>query len=195
MTLFRCTLRITNDVDQTANGWVEDRGLRDRMDQLEMAMLTKVGLNFCCSSKRSVSYCRRLEYFEFIVGLLKGLIEFLQQIRDQLDRFKACGVERVGHEEYTAEMKHVRNRNVQLDFGGGEKAVLESKEHFRVERFISIMDSTMDALQHRLNADEAICSNYSFLSNPHTPSSGDIKVAVELIQFVGFVKSERVSMP
>ncbi|KAI6658129.1 hypothetical protein LOD99_11136 [Oopsacas minuta] len=80
------------------------------------------------------------------------------------------------------------------------------QERFRVEIFISIMDS---ALQHRLNAYETIYANYSFLSNLHTSSSDDMTVAaerlvreyqedleedlpVELIQFVSFVKSEQV---
>ena len=78
--------------------------------------------------------------------MLKDLID-LQQIRDTFDRFEACGVERVGHEEYTSEKKRVRKRNVQPDFETGEKAVLEPRERFRVETIIPNMDSTLGALQ------------------------------------------------
>ena len=65
---------------------------------------------------------------------------------------RVVALERVGHEEYTAEKKRVRKRNVRWDFGTGEEAVLQPRERFRVENFISIMDSMLGALQHRLNA-------------------------------------------
>ena len=68
----------------------------------------------------------------------------------------------------------------------------------------------MGELQHRLNAYETVCANFSFFSNLHTSSKNDITVAaermvraysedleedhsVELIMFVSFVKSARVS--
>ena len=85
---------------------------------------------------------------------------------------------------------------------------MEPRERFRVDVFISIMDSTLSALQHWLNSHEGISANYSFLNNLHTSSSGDITVAaerlvseypedfeedlsVELIQIVSFVKLEQ----
>ena len=119
---------IANDVDQTANARVEARGLRDRMDQLETAILTEVWFEILSQfNKISITLQTAGIALNTAVGLLKGLIDFVQQIRDQFDRFEACGVERVGHEEYTAEKKRVRKRNVQWDFGTGEEAVLEPR--------------------------------------------------------------------
>ena len=68
-------------------------------------------------------------------------------MRDKFDRFEACGVERVGHEEYLAEKKRVGKREVQWDFETCEEADLEPKERFWIEIFISITGSTLCALQ------------------------------------------------
>ena len=138
---------IANDVDQTANARVEARGLRDRMDQLETAILTEVWFeNLSQFNKISITLQTAGIALNTAIGLLKGSIDFVQQIRDQFDCFEACGVERVGHEEYTTEKKRERKRNVQWDFVTGEEAVLEPRELFRVDIFISIMDSTLGTL-------------------------------------------------
>ena len=94
-------------------------------------------------------------------------------------------------------------------FDGTLETVLQPRKRFRIETFISIMDSMLGALQHRLNAYEAISANFSFLSNLNTSSNSDITIAaerlvraypedleedlsVELMQFASFVKSTQV---
>ena len=140
------------------------------------------------------------------VGLLKSLIDFVQQKRDKFDHFECCGVERVGHEEYKAEKKRVCRRNVRWDIGTGEEALLQPRERFKEEVFVPIIDNLLSALRHRLNAYEAVYAYFRFLSNLSTSSSNDITVAAdrlvhaypedlesdladELIQFVSFIKS------
>ena len=105
---------IANDIDPTANARVEGRGLRDRMDLLETAVLTEVWF-VILSQLNKISNTLQTAGIALntAVGYLKGLIDFVWQIRDQFDRFEAYYVERVGYDEYTAGEKRVRKRNVQ----------------------------------------------------------------------------------
>ena len=166
---------IANDADQTADARVEATGLRDLMDELETAILTEVWYEILMqSNKISVTLQTAGIALNTAVGLLKSLIDFVQQKRDKFDHVECCGVELVGHEEYKAENKRVRRRNVRWDIGTGEESLLQPRERFKVEVFVPIIDNLFRALRHRLNAYEAVYANFRFLSNLRTSSSNDI---------------------
>ena len=112
---------------------VEATGLRDRMYELETAILTEVWYEILMQfNKISVTLQTAGIALNTAVGVLKSLIDFVQQKRDKFDHFECCGVERVGREEYKAEKKRVRRRNVRWDIGTGEEALLQPRERISV---------------------------------------------------------------
>ena len=85
---------IANDINHTAIA----RGLRDRMDQLETAILNEVWFEILSQfNKISITLQTVGIVLNTGIGLLKSLIDFVQEKRDKFDYFEGCGVERVGH--------------------------------------------------------------------------------------------------
>ena len=164
---------ISNDVNYTANARVEARGLGDRMDQLETAILTEVWFEILSQfNKISITLQTAGIALNTGVGLLKSLIEFVQQKRDKFDYFEGCGVERVGHEEYGT-LELVRKQYYSLGNAFGNLNTSSNRERLSNLNTSSSSDITVAA--------ERLVRAY--------PEDLERDLSVDLIQFFSFVKS------
>ena len=86
--------------------------------------------------------------------------------------------------EYKESSKRGKKRNYHFDEGSSEETVFSSRERFKCEVYLPIMDALSSVLQHHLNSYKTIQEKFCFLSNLMELSKEDIRrAATKLMEY------------
>lgn len=200
--------KISDDVLEKSECRNTARGLLRKMTTLDTGIFTSfwnsVLNRFNASSKTLQTPHLNLNS---AVAVLKSLVDFVQKLREEFDIFEESGKLLLGSQEYAAEQRRTRRRNVRLesfDDSGTESADLSPKEVFCRSVFLQCVDKLLSCLKYRLAAYDSVCQRFGFLINFPSMDSNAIKLAAnnlariydgdldenfatELVQFQGFL--------
>ena len=154
MTILEALCEIVNDADQTANARIEPTGLRDRMDELETAILTELWYEILIQfNKISVTLHTAGIALNTAVGLLKSLIDFVQQKCDKFDHFELA-----------------RIKSPTIDYGPGTSGYDHTHEHRARDAARAFLQRCYRRIREGKVAQEAhlgqlklLCGSYSYV--------------------------------
>ena len=194
------------DVQCTANG------LGRQMEQLEISFFT-VSWYEILERFNSTSKLLQKEDIDLntCVGLYQSLFGFVQNLRDEFDKYETDAIALCGNDAYIFEYARNRKRNVRLKDINDKSAPeveLSGREKFRTQDFLTIVDKLAVELKHRQEAYSSVTVCFGFLNdlrdlpdskisscadNLLKVYSNDLEVTLsnELVQFKYLINSDK----
>ena len=105
------------------------------------------------------------------IQLLKSLISFIKDMREQYDETEEKAMEKCPANKYHQELRRTRKTPRFLDDdddGGsdvGSDTALSAKEYFRINSYLPVIDSPVTGINLRLEAYQLLSLRFGFLSN------------------------------
>ncbi|XP_033125537.1 uncharacterized protein LOC117123647 [Anneissia japonica] len=133
---------ISADSSQNGDTRNDANSLAEKMDTIEVAIMCELWNDilkrFDCCSKMLQNATIELTP---AIGLLKSLIEFLDERRETFDLYEQRAAERVGNSTYRSDIRRVLKRKKRVDDGNTTDAtdMMTGKQKFKVNTFYVII--------------------------------------------------------
>lgn len=161
---------ICDDIEQKDIVKCQARGLLQKMSTLEIAIYTQFWHDILERfNSVSTDLQRPAMTLNTAVNTLKSLKTFVEYKRNEFDVYEAAGKKLSGTEEYTS--VRVRSINVRLqplNYGKTSAVQLSSRDKFRIESFLQVLDQLTISLAERISAYETVCERFGFFADLET---------------------------
>ena len=150
--------KLANDQEQKAECRQEVNGLFEKMELLETGILVFFWNSLLERFQATqASLQAKQQNLNIASALYASLAGSLQNFREQFDKFESEAQNLTQVQDYRPTRTIVRNRRRDEDVGSG-RSVLDamdnqsSKDRFRVEVFLAVLDTLLSALEQRRKA-------------------------------------------
>ena len=110
------------------------------------------------------------------IGLLASLINFVNSLRDSFDELELEVMSACGDSHYKESTSRGRKRTVPLEDSGSEEIVLNPREKFRTQSFVTMIDRLVVELNRRKMAYQDVSDSFKVIVDVSNLNSNDIQI-------------------
>ena len=92
--------------------------------------------------------------------MIASLVDLVQFARDRFDVYEQMATENVQDDEYKAKRRRRRKRKRMPDEGAANETDLSSRETFKIQTYLVMIDSLLAELEKRMKAYDDICKTF-----------------------------------
>ncbi|XP_039303559.1 zinc finger MYM-type protein 1-like [Solenopsis invicta] len=156
----------------------EAKGLRIRLERLETAFMAIFWDTLLSRLNASSKKLQSIDIdISIVLELYKSLINFVQRIRNDFDEFENKAKLLSNEQKYERCKSRIKKRKLQLDESrdGDADETFSSRDRFRIETFLVILDSLRTELEKRCSGYELIHDRFIVLIKLRELSSVEIR--------------------
>lgn len=173
--IIKALQKIIEDPSEKTQTKCEARGILKTLNSLEIGILITVWGDILQRFNKINKALQKVTIdLETVISMYNSLIQYINDLRDCFDHYEEIGKTKCGINEYKTTRKNKKIKIGEVD--------LSSKESFKINTYIVIMDSLLTELKKRKIAYDLVNENFSFFFNLTELSISEVREKAERLR-------------